>query len=197
MVTAGRRLRVQLRHLLPSPLCRRQLLAATAAAVACAGGAGIKAATQAAALSRFQVVRIPGDGNCLFRAVAQGEATASRGKVLPPAQETSRSEALRMAAVQELVWRREEIEWAIEGDFDSYVAEMARSGTWAGEPELLMLSHHLQRPIEVYMPDPLRRVQAYGEDLKPAAICVLFHGSGHYEALVEESITRAKSQSML
>merc|ERR1712050_656111 len=85
------------------------------------------------------------------------------------------------------VWRRADIEWAIEDDFDKYVARISGQGIWGGEPELLMLSHHLERPIEVYMRNPgLRVIQTYGEDFKKAAVRVIFHGVGHYEALTHE-----------
>lgn len=174
----------------------------TAASVVCAGSAALFAVANSSAFSvaravltaitvsaapstpGFQVIPVPGDGNCLFRAVAQGEAVATSGKILLGAAETARSEKLRAAAIQELVWRRDEIEWAIEGDFDRYVSRMALSGTWGGEPELLMLSHVLGCPIEVYMMNPkMRKIQVYGEGLSPTAVRLLFHGAGHYEAL--------------
>ncbi|CAJ1446009.1 unnamed protein product [Effrenium voratum] len=101
------------------------------------------------------------------------------------AEEDTRSQVLRAQAVAELAKRREEIEWAIEGPFEDYLRRMSRSGEWGGEPELLMLSHYLERPIEVYMVNPrLVRIQNYGEDLKSAPIRILFHGYGHYSALV-------------
>lgn len=36
--------------------------------------------------------------------------------------------------------------------FESYLARMARPGTWGGEPELAAAAHVLGRPISVYSP---------------------------------------------
>eukprot|EP00434_Breviolum_minutum_P040838 symbB.v1.2.036308.t1/scaffold5097.1/size31002/2 len=93
---------------------------------------------------------------------------------------------LRVLAVKRLIKCRKEMAWAIEENFDLYVRRMARSREWGGEPELLMLSKVLQRPIEVYMFAPnLKKIQHYGEELKSKPIRVLFHGYGHYSAMVE------------
>ena len=86
---------------------------------------------------KLRIVPVAGDGNCLFRAVARGE---NGTEPLRPKEEDARSKELRAKAVAELVRQRKEIEWAIEGNFDSYVRRMSRNGEWGGEPELLMLS---------------------------------------------------------
>ena len=82
----------------------------------------------------------------------------------------------------------------IEGDFDEYCANMRYPGAWGGEPEILLASHVLKRPIEVHMAmsgEPLRSIGIYGnedygtattDDKKPK-LMLLFHGQGHYEAL--------------
>jgi hypothetical protein len=38
----------------------------------------------------------------------------------------------------------------IDGDYDTYVAEMADVQTWGGEPELALAAEVLQLPITVY-----------------------------------------------
>ncbi|CAL5363161.1 unnamed protein product [Camellia sinensis] len=43
--------------------------------------------------------------------------------------------------VDELLTRRKETEWFIEGDFDAYVERIRQCYVWGGEPELLMASH--------------------------------------------------------
>lgn len=76
----------------------------------------------------------------MFRSVALSEMM-SIGKSQPPKTvEDARSKELRAKAVAELIKQRKEIEWAIEGDFNSYVRRMSRNGQWGGEPELFMLS---------------------------------------------------------
>ena len=85
-----------------------------------------------------------------------------------------------------------EVEWFIEGDFDAYCVGMRRPNAWGGEPEILMLTHVVETPIEVFMPEAgesLRSIGVYGgeeycdENDGEGRISVLFHGAGHYEAL--------------
>ncbi|KAI7988105.1 OTU domain-containing protein [Camellia lanceoleosa] len=46
--------------------------------------------------------------------------------------------------VDELLTRRKETEWFIEGDFDAYVEIIQQSYVWGGELELLMAFHVLK-----------------------------------------------------
>eukprot|EP00435_Cladocopium_sp_Y103_P010680 s3990_g2.t1 len=118
-------------------------------------------------------------------AIPNGEKASAQSR-RPKAEEDARSKVLRAKAVAELVKHRKELAWAIEGNFNTYVRKMSRLGEWGGEPELLMLSKVLQRPIEVYMLTPnLKKVQTYGQEFQTKTIRVLFHGYGHYSALVE------------
>lgn len=136
----------------------------------------------------YSVIGIPGDGRCLFRSVAHGACVRS-GKS-PPNEilQKELADELRAKVVDELVKRREETEWFIEGDFDTYVSNMRKSREWGGEPELLMASHVLQMPITVYMYDRnsggLISIAEYGQEYgKDNPIEVLYHGFGHYDAL--------------
>ncbi|PPD72236.1 hypothetical protein GOBAR_DD30863 [Gossypium barbadense] len=94
------------------------------------------------------------------------------------------------SVVNELLKRREETEWFIEGDFDAYVKEIQQPYVWGGEPELLMASHVLKTRISVYMihrsSGNLINIAKYGEEYqkeKENPINVLFHGYGHYDIL--------------
>jgi hypothetical protein len=72
-----------------------------------------------------QVHPVVGDGRCLFRSVAA--AVALRGETghrAGDAEELVEADRLRNAAVDELVARRAELGWIIEGDFDRYCANM-------------------------------------------------------------------------
>ncbi|XP_073132415.1 OVARIAN TUMOR DOMAIN-containing deubiquitinating enzyme 4-like [Henckelia pumila] len=138
--------------------------------------------------SDYSVIGIPGDGRCLFRSVAHGACVRS-GKS-PPNEilQKDLADGLRGKVVDELVKRREETEWFIEGDFDTYVSNMRKPHEWGGEPELLMASHVLQMPITVYMYDRnsggLISIAEYGQEYgKDNPIEVLYHGFGHYDAL--------------
>ncbi|XP_073224166.1 OVARIAN TUMOR DOMAIN-containing deubiquitinating enzyme 4 [Cicer arietinum] len=136
----------------------------------------------------YSVIGIPGDGRCLFRSVAHGASLRS-GKP-PPSERFQRELAddLRAKVADEFVKRREETEWFIEGDFDSYISQIRKPHVWGGEPELFIASHVLQMPITVYMYDQdaggLISIAEYGQEYgKENPIRVLYHGFGHYDAL--------------
>jgi len=137
---------------------------------------------------RLHTIRIPGDGRCLFRAVAYGACL--RKEEPPPNESTQRelADELRSKVADEFLKRRKETEWFLEGDFDTYVKQIRKPYVWGGEPELLMASHVLQMPITVYMngrnPDDLTSIAEYGQEYgKDDPIRVLYHGYGHYDAL--------------
>ncbi|CAO2172418.1 unnamed protein product, partial [Urochloa humidicola] len=77
----------------------------------------------------------------------------------------------------EFVKRREDTEWFLEGDFESYVRKMRKPHAWGGEPELLMCSHVLSS-------DSPRIIAEYGQEYgKDDPVRVLYDGYGHYDAL--------------
>lgn len=141
-------------------------------------------------LTNYSVIGIPGDGRCLFRAVAHG-AEVRNGKGAPSERlQRECADSLREKVVDELVKRRSETEWFIEGDFDSYTKRMRQPYVWGGEPELLMASHVLRMPITVYMFEQrsggLISIAEYGQEYgkeNPVPVRVLYHGFGHYDAL--------------
>ncbi|XP_031489045.1 OVARIAN TUMOR DOMAIN-containing deubiquitinating enzyme 4-like isoform X4 [Nymphaea colorata] len=131
---------------------------------------------------------IPGDGRCLFRSVAHGACLVS-GK-LPPNENLQQelADELRARVADEFIKRRDETEWFIEGDFDSYVSQIRNPHVWGGEPELLMASHVLEIPITVYMYDDdahgLISIAEYGKEYGKEPIQVLYHGYGHYDSVL-------------
>ncbi|KAF1860215.1 hypothetical protein Lal_00033411 [Lupinus albus] len=136
----------------------------------------------------YSVTGIPGDGRCLFRSIAHGACLRS-GKP-PPSESYQRQLAddLRTRVADEFIKRREETEWFIEGDFDTYISQIRKPHVWGGEPELLIASHVLKMPITVYMYDKdaggLISIAEYGQEYgKENPIRVLYHGFGHYDAL--------------
>lgn len=137
----------------------------------------------------YSVIGIPGDGRCLFRSVAHGACLRS-GKPAPSETlQRNLADELRAMVADEFSRKREETEWFIESDFDTYVSQIQKPHVWGGEPELLMLSHVLEMPITVYMRDDnskgLISIAEYGQEYgKEDPIRVLYHGSGHYDALL-------------
>ncbi|KAJ4706476.1 OTU domain-containing protein [Melia azedarach] len=136
----------------------------------------------------YSVIGIPGDGRCLFRSVAHG-ACLRAGKPAPSGSlQRELADDLRTRVADEFIKRREETEWFVEGDFDTYVSHIRKPHVWGGEPELFMASHVLQTPITVYMYDKdaggLIPIAEYGQEYgKENPIRVLYHGFGHYDAL--------------
>ncbi|XWS59205.1 hypothetical protein CRYUN_Cryun08bG0101700 [Craigia yunnanensis] len=136
----------------------------------------------------YSVIGIPGDGRCMFRSVAHGACLRS-GKSAPSEHvQRELADDLRAKVADEFIKRREETEWFVEGDFDTYVSQTRKPHVWGGEPELLMASHVLQMPITVYMYDKdaggLIAIAEYGQEYGTEnPIRVLYHGFGHYDAL--------------
>ncbi|XP_012073037.1 OVARIAN TUMOR DOMAIN-containing deubiquitinating enzyme 4 isoform X4 [Jatropha curcas] len=136
----------------------------------------------------YSITGIPGDGRCLFRSVAHG-ACLRAGKPAPSESvQRELADDLRIRVADEFINRRQETEWFVEGDFDTYVANMRKPHVWGGEPELFMASHVLKMPITVYMYDQtaggLISIAEYGQEYgKENPIRVLYHGFGHYDAL--------------
>jgi OTU domain-containing protein 6 len=183
--------------------------AVVAAGLACFAGAGASSAQPAPAVTDEQpewaVLRIAGDGRCMFRACAHGAhlaALADRGlgpELLPPEAELAAADALRGAVCDALLaGEREGMEAFIDtdeaGSYEEYVRRMRRPGAWGGEPELSVAARVLARPVSVYMDRrrQLELVSAYddgtrgsGEGGEPKhAVTLLFHGGGHYDLLV-------------
>ncbi|KAI4370693.1 hypothetical protein MLD38_019013 [Melastoma candidum] len=139
----------------------------------------------------YRVTGVLADGRCLFRAIAHS-ACLRKGEEAPDDhRQRELADELRAQVVEELIKRREETEWFIEGDFDAYIKRIQEPYVWGGEPELLMASHVLKTPIWVYMIErssgSLANIAKYGEEYKKdegeTPINILFHGYGHYEIL--------------
>ncbi|CAJ2629447.1 unnamed protein product [Trifolium pratense] len=140
--------------------------------------------------SDYRVTGVLADGRCLFRALAHGACLKNGEEAPNENRQRELADELRAKVAEELLKRRKETEWFIEGDFDTYVTRIQQSFVWGGEPELLMASHVLKTPIFVFMRDPnsidLVNIAKYGEEYmndEGISINVLFHRHGHYELL--------------
>ncbi|XP_031384747.1 OVARIAN TUMOR DOMAIN-containing deubiquitinating enzyme 4-like isoform X1 [Punica granatum] len=132
---------------------------------------------------------IPGDGRCLFRSVAHGVYIRAGKQSPSESLQKELADELRAKVADEFIKRRSETEWFLEEDFDTYVGQMRQPHIWGGEPELLMCSHVLQMPITVYMKErnagTLKVIAEYGQEYSAEnPIRVLYHGYGHYDALL-------------
>ncbi|WCJ19186.1 OVARIAN TUMOR DOMAIN-containing deubiquitinating enzyme 4 [Euphorbia peplus] len=140
--------------------------------------------------SDFKVTGVLADGRCLFRAIAHVACLRNGEEAPDETRQRELADELRAQVVNELLTRREESEWFIEGDFDTYVKRIEKPYVWGGEPELLMASHVLKTMISVFMIDRtsgnLVNIANYGEEYQKeevSPIKVLFHGYGHYDIL--------------
>ena len=121
----------------------------------------------------LEVVPIYGDGNCLFRAIASGITTTliscERNEGGYPvdkvhtAMEAKLASELRSKAVDMLRSNRELCQSNAEdigldqlwegdeyGSLDSRLKEMEKNSVYGGQPEILALTHVLERPIVVH-----------------------------------------------
>ncbi|GJZ53063.1 putative OTU domain-containing protein [Tanacetum coccineum] len=134
--------------------------------------------------------QVNADGRCLFRAIAHMVCLRNGEKAPDENRQKELADELRVQVVDELMKRRKETEWFIEGDFDAYVKRIQKTFVWGGEPELLMASHVHKTTISVYMSEKdsnnLSKIATYGEEYEQSensSIKVLFHGYGHYDIL--------------
>ncbi|KAA8539189.1 hypothetical protein F0562_025881 [Nyssa sinensis] len=154
-------------------------------------------------LANYRVTGVPADGRCLFRAITHVACLRNGEEAPDENRQRELADELRAQVVDELLKRREETEWFIEGDFDTYVKRIQQPYVWGGEPELLMASHVLKTAISVCMIDKssggLVNIANYGEEYqkdKESPIKVLFHGYGHYdilEAISEQSYQKVEA----
>lgn len=154
------------------------------------GCALIEKNSNAAASANYRVTGVLADGRCLFRAIAHGGCLRNGEEAPDENRQRELADELRAQVVDELLKRRKETEWFIEGDFDTYLTRIQQPYVWGGEPELLMASHVLKTPISVFMINRssggLVNIAKYGEEYRKdeeKPINVLFHGYGHYDLL--------------
>ncbi|XP_071707860.1 uncharacterized protein [Rutidosis leptorrhynchoides] len=140
--------------------------------------------------ANYKITGVPADGRCLFRAIAHMVCLRNGEEAPDENRQKELADELRAQVVDELLKRRKEIEWFIEGDFEAYVKRIEKPYVWGGEPELLMASHILKTAISVYMLDSgsnkLLNIATYGKEYEQdekSSIKVLFHGYGHYDIL--------------
>ncbi|KAL9251442.1 OVARIAN TUMOR DOMAIN-containing deubiquitinating enzyme 4-like protein [Drosera capensis] len=138
----------------------------------------------------YRVTGVPADGRCLFRAIVHGACLQSGEAAPDENRQRELADELRAKVVEELLKRRDEIQWFVEEDFDTYIKRIQQPYVWGGEPELVMAAHVLKTPISVYMKDKrsgvLTKISNYGEEYQrneELSINVLFHGYGHYDSL--------------
>ncbi|GAQ88970.1 hypothetical protein KFL_004740110 [Klebsormidium nitens] len=157
----------------------------------------------------LRLVKIRGDGKCLFRAMACGLA-ANKGEVLG-FREEEEADSLRLAVHDALCTnerRRRQYEEALiaitlDQSVERYCTRLSRPDFWGGEPEMLVLSRMLKLPIYVYVPESTTRfksalgsgfvpIQQYGEEFEKSTktkkprkpVRLLYNGHNHFDLLI-------------
>lgn len=95
-------------------------------------------------IKTVSIIKIKGDGRCLFRALAQGYAMATRGKFLTDDAETRSADALRETAVKENCKDIPRLQ-AFGLDVDETCRRMLHPGTYGREPEIVGIVRAFER----------------------------------------------------
>ncbi|KAM6574348.1 hypothetical protein CsatA_022675 [Cannabis sativa] len=160
-------------------------------------------------VERYSVLRVTGDGRCLFRALAKGMAM-NKGIPLSPRDEREDADDLRMA-VKEVICNngkeRHQYEEAlvaitVDESLKRYCQRIGRPDFWGGESELLVLSKLIRQPITVYLPEHEHTrggrgtgfipIAEYGAEFSKGSITrkpkkvvrLLYTGRNHYDLLI-------------
>lgn len=152
----------------------------------------------------MRIIRIKGDGRCMFRALALGLAR-NQGRILGPAAEEQEADQLRLAVAEALCrtpQRRNDFGDAVislqaEDSLQNYCRRILAPTFWGGEPELLVLSKMLRVPIYVYLATTgsggFTPIQKYGETYsksrnnykKRRPLRLLYTNGNHYDLLIK------------
>ncbi len=153
------------------------------------------------------MIKIRGDGKCMFRAIALGLAR-NQGRFLGADAEQREADNLRIAVAEALCRtpkRRRQFGRAVialesEDTLKNYCRRIQSPTFWGGEPEMIVLSEMLKVPIFVYLSDSeyggsggFTIIQKYGEKYRkmtkdaPARrpVRLLFTGGNHFDLLVK------------
>ena len=128
--------------------------------------------------SNLRVQQEVGDGSCLFRALSR--------RVTRNAEDHAQ---LREAIVDYIARERSSFEDFVPGDFDNYVAEMRKDGTWGGELEIAAFSRLHDISVHVW--------SAAGADYdsnyeRPPSneppLDLSYHDGSHYNTLLPRAV---------
>jgi hypothetical protein len=158
-------------------------------------------AATGAVKSQLQQIDVPGDGNCLFHAVAVSHSVATGHGLLSPTESLRRARELRRIANDYLCpggapaameLNGLPVELVIEplgGEGGrGYCRRLRQDGQWGGAAEILALSKQLRCPIAVYTRGARRgaldELDVYGrEERGGVTVPILYLHGQHYTAL--------------
>lgn len=127
----------------------------------------------------LRLVRVAGDGNCLFRSVAHQMYGNDQAHQL-----------VRDRALDYMASERAYFEPYVAQDFDVYIREKRALGAWGDEPELQALCELYDRPAQVWSFDAdaglAKVLRAFHRDDETAGppMRLSYFGGGHYDSIV-------------
>ena len=128
----------------------------------------------------YRVIKVRGDGRCMFRSLAICLAHLKKEALTAEAEERD-ADQLRLAVAEQMCRTAEkrkaypEAMMAIKYDMglQEYCKRILDPGFWGGESELLVLSRMLKRRIIVYIPaSKAKNVKAGVGGFVPIQVCV-------------------------
>jgi hypothetical protein len=148
----------------------------------------------------FQVVDVPPDGNCLFRAIS-----------LQVYGDQSMHKEVREAVCDYMLMNRDRFALYMpeDGAFDLYIQEKCQSAVWGDDPEIRAAEELYDRPVEIYSCDVVG-VSARDDVTQPIKfnfegsmppdmekndankIRLSFHGNNHYNAVMKINTPQPK-----
>lgn len=122
----------------------------------------------------FKHVAIPGDGNCLFRAVCMSLYGTDESHF-----------DLRRVVAQYLRLNSEFFRPFITGVVERYIQTLEENGSWAGDMEIQILSEIYDCPIEIYTTSN-KAIKTFNEESHEHSepIRLLYLQRNHYDAIV-------------
>ncbi len=157
-------------------------------------------------ISKWNIIDVPGDGNCLFSSIAVSEYY-NQYNTIPIYNDAIRNRAkeLRYSANDFLCPNGSISSQEIDGlpikyiveplgneSFNGYCKRMRNDYQWGTAAEILALSHQLKNMIHVYIIDnqtsEIKQIASYGDSYKSKPIHLLYVNSIHYKSLCPQQI---------
>lgn len=129
----------------------------------------------------YSIHNVPGDGNCLFRAIShQLYGTDAHHDIV-------RQKCLDYMEMNSSFFSQ----FVIGGAelFPVYIAAKRKNGCWGDDPEIQAICEMYRRPAHIWAYDPsvgARKLRTFHEGAGSATsspICLSYYGGGHYDSL--------------
>lgn len=132
----------------------------------------------------LRLTPVSGDGNCMFRSVAHQVYGSDE-----------HHDVVRQAAASYMLIERAYFAGWIADDYDAYIANLRKDGTWGDDPELQALSEVYDRPVEIWVADAKAGARVlktmHGVRTGRTPMRLSYYGGGHYDSIVGPGFAEA------